>query len=364
VTRYRRLLRLAPFIVVAAAAVAGAALLGAPAAAAVIGGLLGLIFAVARDTRNRLISATRDVQRLERQMRADAERQRADAERQRADAERQRADAERQRTELDRLGDRVAAHIQTVESGVQRTVASSVNALRQGAQEDFRQLESLANLFALFELKGAVPPSRDFAASPDLLHTYVGEILSRRPSLVVECGSGLSTLWAAYALERSGGEGRVIALENDEYYAEKTRVSVAAHGLSHRAEVRHAAILDVKAGGSTQPWYNPDRIADLYAVDVLFVDGPTGSLAPQSRYPALPVFRDRLSPGAVILLDDAGRDDEKAITERWRDEFPELEVHILPHEKGTALFRVPTRTDWQPTPPRRGQPPVNGPTSG
>jgi predicted O-methyltransferase YrrM len=328
VTRYPRLLWLAPFVVVAAAAAAGASLVATPAAAAVIGALLGLVFAVARDGRNRLIGVTNEVRRLERQSRADADRQ--------------RADADRQVAELDRLGERVEA-LWALESDIGKSLTSRVAELRRKTDQDFHQLESLANLFALFDMRGIVPPSRGFAASPDLLHAYVGEILDRRPSLVVECGSGLSTLWAAYALERCGGEGRVVALENDEYYAEKTRAALRAHGLSHRVDVRHAELREVQLGGHSPSWYDTDRIADLYAVDVLLVDGPVGSLARHSRYPALPLFRDRLSPGAVILLDDASREEEQEIAERWREEFPELKAELISHEKGTALFRLPDK---------------------
>jgi hypothetical protein len=154
----------------------------------------------------------------------------------------------------------------------------------------------------------------------------------------------LSTLWAAYALQLCGGSGRVVALEHDPVYLGQTRSLLEAHGLADRSDVRHAPIRETKVGSDTHPWYDTDEIDDLYDVGVLLVDGPIGSLAPQSRYPAAPLFRERLSPGAAILLDDADRPEETAIAERWCAEWPELTQSRLPHEKGTILLRVPSRS--------------------
>jgi hypothetical protein len=213
--------------------------------------------------------------------------------------------------------------------------------VRRAADGHFRQLEALQNLHKILDVRGPLPPSRGWAISPDLLLVYVGQILARRPSLVVECGSGLSTLWAAYALERCGTEGRVVALEHDVHYAQQTRDLLSRHGLADRAEVRHAAIGQVDVGGEPRPWYDLTAVKDLDGVDVLLVDGPIGTLAPLARYPALPLLRERLSAGAVVLLDDALREDEQAIVERWVSEWPELHLQELPHEKGSLQIDIP-----------------------
>jgi hypothetical protein len=105
--------------------------------------------------------------------------------------------------------------------------------------------------------------------------------------------------------------------------------------------VRLASIRATAVGNESHPWYEASQIGDLDSVGVLFVDGPIGSLSPQARYPAVPLFRERLSPGATVLLDDADRPDEKAIAERWLAEWPELTLVRPPHEKGTAILRVP-----------------------
>ena len=48
---------------------------------------------------------------------------------------------------------------------------------------------------------------------------------------------------------------------------------------------------------------------------------------------------DRLSQDAVIVLDDADRDDERATVEEWLALYPELTVERLRHEKGAVILR-------------------------
>lgn len=211
---------------------------------------------------------------------------------------------------------------------------------RRYADRLFRQTEALQSLHHLLDVRHSMPASRGWAASPDLLLTYVEEILARKPSVVVECGSGLSTVWAAYALERCGG-GRVVALDHDADFAEQTRVNLAEHGLSGFAEVRHAPLVDVELPGGTWHWYDPSALKDVQDVDVVLVDGPPKTTGTQARYPAIPVLRESLAPGAVVLVDDAARDDEQAILQRWVAEWPELTCEQLPYEKGAARLTAP-----------------------
>lgn len=53
---------------------------------------------------------------------------------------------------------------------------------------------------------------------------------------------------------------------------------------------------------------------------LVLCDGPPGN-TPGGRYGLLPVLGHRLSPSVVILLDDAGRPDERAIADRWTAEL-------------------------------------------
>jgi len=252
---------------------------------------------------------------------------------------------EQQIRELSTVNEPVLRRVGKVSEAVQQVgtrVEGCVGRTRRVLQEDLRQAEALANLRTGFDVRGPLPMSRGWAASPDVLLTLVDLVLTRRPRLIVEAGSGLSTLWFCYALERLG-TGRVVSLDHDAHFAGLTRGRLRVHGLDHRAEIRVSELRPVEHSGSRtpQPWYSPEHVADLEKIDLLFVDGPPASSGPLSRLPALPVLRERLSPGALIVLDDLVREDEQEILRRWQEMLPGSRCESLDHEKGTGLLHLP-----------------------
>jgi predicted O-methyltransferase YrrM len=210
---------------------------------------------------------------------------------------------------------------------------------RQG-RVDFEQVVAWQELRELLRPERAMPTLRGWAAAPDVMLVLVETIRDRKPRLVVECGSGASSVWLALALRRFGG-GRLVSLENDERCAALTRDLLAAHGLADLAGVRHAPRVPwagAEAHGARSPWYELAAVRDLADIDLLFVDGPRGRDAEQARYPAGPVLIPRCSGRAVIVLDDADREDERTASDRWLETFSFLRRDTLATEKGTHVF--------------------------
>jgi predicted O-methyltransferase YrrM len=133
--------------------------------------------------------------------------------------------------------------------------------------------------------------------------------------VVVELGSGTSTVWLAYAVQRYNG--RLVSLEHDIRHAEKSRVRLHAHGLDAVAEVRDAPLNQIDVQDTEYDWYDPDALDDIERIDLLVVDGPPDSLGPFARYPALAALKPKLAPDATIVLDDVSRDDEQETVRRW-----------------------------------------------
>ena len=206
-------------------------------------------------------------------------------------------------------------------------------------KQTFRQLEAIQNLSAMLPASDVLPATRGWAASPDLLLVLVDQLIARRPSLVVECGSGASTLWLALALRRFGIDGRIVALDHDPVFAAKTRDFLARHGVSHLAEVRDAPLEDLSLDGNSYPWYARRAWKDLAGIDLLFVDGPPAATGAMARYPALPLLREALHPAATVVLDDLVVPDMQETLRLWLDAYPEFGSAILPLEKQAALLR-------------------------
>ena len=212
-------------------------------------------------------------------------------------------------------------------------------AVEKDIKQTFRQLEALQNLSAMLPATDVLPATRGWAASPDLLAVLVDLVITERPSLVVECGSGASTLWLALAMRQFEIDGRIIALDHDPVFGGKTRDLLARHGVGDLAEVRDAPLETVSLDGETYSWYTRQAWEDLTGIDLLFVDGPPTATGHRARYPALPLLSPALSPAATVVLDDLLVPDMQKVVQLWLDAYPDFGSEILPLEKQAAVLR-------------------------
>lgn len=236
--------------------------------------------------------------------------------------------------------DKLARHTHEDTESIIQQVSISV-------RDAFYQLEALQNLHAMVPAHGRVPRSRDWAASPDLLLLLVDLVRRAKPTVVLECGSGVSTVWMALAMQHYGLDGQIIALDHKKTFADKTTGWLAELEVSQFAEVRLAPLEEHEIDGVPWHWYSQDAWSDVKDIDLLFVDGPPGGKTKQARFPALPLLHGRLGEDPIVVLDDTDRPDEKGIVELWLDAMPEFGSERIKLEKGAMILR-PTSTE--PTP--------------
>lgn len=203
------------------------------------------------------------------------------------------------------------------------------------------ELEAVLRLGEALGLRQGLPYVRHWSAAPDFLALLVEHLRRERPAVIVECGSGLSTLILARvcALE---GRGRVWSLEHEPYCAAQTRAALARYGLTRVARVIDAPLRRYRLAAGEYDWYDLGGLP-VQAIDLLVVDGPPGRLGPLARYPALPLLRGCLAPGCAIFLDDADRPDEQAIVARWCAEYPDLTLDRPATARGCAVLRCPSQ---------------------
>ena len=214
-------------------------------------------------------------------------------------------------------------------AAISRDIAKLMIDNKKISMTAFRQTQALIQLTQLLDFKSPIPPTRSWAASPDLLLTITEIVRKYRPGLVVELGSGVSTLVAAKA-----GARKVVSIDNSDEFGGKT-ISLLKDHKVRGVDVRIAP-LQPYANGFT--WYDTSMIKDLKKIDLLIVDGPPGSKNPEARYPALAEFKDKLSAKAVIVIDDVHREGERKLAEDFAKAMPNHQLVILDHEKGTAVI--------------------------
>jgi predicted O-methyltransferase YrrM len=159
----------------------------------------------------------------------------------------------------------------------------------------------------------------------------VEHILEHRPKLVVEFGTGASTLIIAKALERAGG-GTLISFEQHADFVEATRNWLADHDLE--ADLR-AVPLRPSPDGWPGLWYDHGPLP--HGIDLMLVDGPPWTIHPFTRGAAATLF-DHISAGGTILLDDAARPGERMVARRWKKQRPDFDFRLWKGgTKGTLI---------------------------
>jgi hypothetical protein len=204
-------------------------------------------------------------------------------------------------------------------------------------QADVSQIEPLLSLTSRLVTRHPLPSMSGYAIAPDFALLLTTLVADEKPELVVETGSGVSTLVIAYALEKLG-RGRVVAIDHDARYAEETRALVERHGLTAYAKVTHAPLEELVVGGERHVWYALSALEGLLGIDLVVDDGPPKYMGKMVRYASLPTFRKRLSARGIFVLDVVG-DEERVILERWKRELPDLSQEHLRTKKGNVIVR-------------------------
>lgn len=146
---------------------------------------------------------------------------------------------------------------------------------------------------------------------------------------ILECGSDVSTLVVGSVAQPAGRT--LWSLEHLPQWAARVQQCLDAYGIT---AVR-LCVAPLRDYGPFE-WYAPP-LSELPAqFGVVICDGPP-SMTRGGRYGLLPMMRARLQPGSVILLDDAVREDERSIAERWSREF---HCAYVRHGKDKPFFQI------------------------
>lgn len=188
------------------------------------------------------------------------------------------------------------------------------------------------------KLNAELPELGKYTVGEDFATILIQEILKRKPCCVLEAGSGVSTILAAYCVEKIG-YGSITSLEHLPDYANKTRAMLKQHLLdSVDVKIINASLREYKINEQYYNWYDVDMACIPKKIDFLIVDGPPRTTGRLARYPILPLFYERLSSSAVILLDDSDRMDEQIIVELWLSKYPQFKLRKFSTQKGAVLL--------------------------
>src|SRR2546425_3568106 len=197
--------------------------------------------------------------------------------------------------------------------------------LRRAARAALQELRLRAALRRLHRLPVGTAPSAGVAralqrawgnegfAAKDAYPAEVNRHAMRAQGPILECGSGLTTILLTALAGRRG-----IPVWSLEHMSEwHTRVAKIIDRLGVPA-VR-VVYVPLQPYGEYD-WYAPPFPVMPKDFRLVICDGPPGSTH-GGRYGLLPIMRDHLVPGAIVLLDDAYRPAERAALDRWASEI-------------------------------------------
>lgn len=214
-------------------------------------------------------------------------------------------------------------------------ILNDASKARQESAAIFTQLQALIGLEKTLDLSRPLPKMRGWAGSPDFLLTIADTILSHKPTTVVECSSGVSTLVIARCLQINGA-GHLYSLEHEDEYAQKTTQILEKHNVESWASILRSKLKKYEGG---EIWYDDSVIPeDLEPIEMLVVDGPPHNTTPLARLPAFERLLPKMAENIVVILDDAAREAETEIVKRWLNIAPSFKSTYLNHEKGCVIL--------------------------
>lgn len=235
------------------------------------------------------------------------------------------------------------------------------NILREEMLNAKKQLEAFLEVHNYFNTGELLPAMHEWPISPDFA-LYLIELLETNDyDLIVEFGSGTSTVLMAKALSKIGTRRpgkmatRQVAFEHLERYHAATLASLRRAGPHHEVELVHAPLQPYIAPNGTIYRYYAchDTLAEIARTVgsaaglrlLVVVDGPPGDTGPHARYPAVPMVLTHFDGAQIdVLLDDYARPDEHEIAQMWLIELRARghEVSFLEKkmEKEACLLRI------------------------
>lgn len=208
-----------------------------------------------------------------------------------------------------------------------------------------RDVSQQGAILAIDPLRAEPYPLNPAALGPENMLLVLQQLSLRAPKISIEFGSGISTLMIARSLKAAGLGGHLYSFEHEKVWFNVTRQALERDGLSPFVTLVHAPL--VALPGTSTDWYDSSLIPDgCQDVGLVLVDGPEGgTTAPLARMGALPSIKERLSPGAVVFLDDGCRRGEEEIARRWESENPSYKKWFYGSHSGMWVFEVPSLGD-------------------
>jgi hypothetical protein len=149
------------------------------------------------------------------------------------------------------------------------------------------------------------------AANYSLFYVILRAVLEFRPARVIELGAGQTSLLLDRLAASGLLPGDIVTVEHDRHWAQHIAAAV-------KHPVVRIDLIDRPGGDRICGAYDIAALKIAGPIDLLIIDGPPGGTEALrfSRHGALPLLKHMNRDGFVVVIDDAERPGETALSSR------------------------------------------------
>jgi len=215
-----------------------------------------------------------------------------------------------------------------------------------------RQIESFITIQNYLTTGEGIASFHGWPISADIGLFLLEKIKEQQYDVIIEFGSGTSTLLMAKALralniDNNGDSKRIITFEHHEDYFLKTQKQLSIHNVDNFVELCLAPIKEWSDSTGDYRYYdcaeNIKQLAQILQGEkkkiLVLVDGPPGDTCPHARYPVAPFLIDLTKQHEIHwILDDAYRPEEMESAKLWMELWNQNSIsfvdEMIKNEKG------------------------------
>ena len=179
------------------------------------------------------------------------------------------------------------------------------------------------------------PKFTRYSMPPEIIIEIFKKISTNKPKVIVEYGSGSSTILIDTFLDLENLSSSYYSIEHDKTFYNKVSTKVK------RAQTRlvFSPIMEYKIFNKAWKWYSMEWVRKIEKIDLLIIDGLPHYIQKHARYPALPLSVNKLDQNSIIMLDDTHREEEREILELWDEQF-NLKIKRLSTQNRITEFSI------------------------
>lgn len=188
-------------------------------------------------------------------------------------------------------------------------------------------------------------PFTDSSLNFSSLAIVINDIIINNRKIIVEFGSGISTIVLANLFKINKVGEKIISVEHDLDWFNFMKKYIIDNDLSNYVDLVYAELEEIDFSINGCKWYSFEtlktKLSNYGKIDCVLVDGPPAweKGKEYSRFPALPFLKNYMNDNSSIFLDDTNRNAEKEIANIWlKDDLESFSLEVF-NESFTGLFK-------------------------